>query len=338
MPRGREFRSIVRPDTGEKRRRILFVIASVAVTASLHLGVPAGPHAWHWLHLAGQKLYLVPIVAAAAWFGPAPTLWATATASLLFGIHVARDWQGFAMVQADQVAEIANFWIVGIVSAVLFQRQRRAFEEVHTAHQETLDALASSLELRERHTAGHSRRVRDYALLIARTMGLQDLRLLDSLALGALLHDIGKIGIPDRILLKPGALTPEEWQEMRRHPELGAALIGDISFLGHVRELVLSHHENFDGTGYPRELAGERIPLGARVFSVADAFDALTSHRPYQRAVSVADARVLIARGRGSRFDPRVVEAFLAVPIERFGGRHDATRAHALPPTRAPSK
>jgi HD-GYP domain-containing protein (c-di-GMP phosphodiesterase class II) len=134
------------------------------------------------------------------------------------------------------------------------------------------------------------------------------------LAHGVLLHDIGKIGIPDAILLKPGPLTPDEWKIMRTHPEIGRRLIERIPFLRGAVPIVYSHHEKWDGSGYPRALKGEDIPLGARIFSVVDAFDAMTFDRPYSRAVPFEAAKTEIKRCAGTHFDPAVVGAFLHVP------------------------
>ena len=300
------------------RDKVRVIAGGVLLTAAVHVVLPAGPHSWHWLHLLAQKLYYVPILMTASWFGVRATLGTTLAVTLFFGVHVLKDWAGLPMVQADQLAEIVNFWVVAIVAGLLFARERRALEEVRRAHGETLTALASSLELREPYTAGHSRRVREYALLLADEMGLAEEGLRSTLAMGALLHDVGKIGIPDRVLLKPGPLRDEEWHEMRRHPDLGAALIGNIAFLEPARELVRAHHEKYDGTGYPKGLAGEAIPLGARIFAVADAFDALTTERPYREALDPTEAERRIAAGRGSQFDPAVVDAFLRVPREAW--------------------
>ena len=294
------------------------VVAGVVAAGLLHAFTPAGPHAWHWLHLVAGKLYFLPILLAAAWFGARATAGVTLAVSALSAMHIARDWAGLPMVQAEEVAEIATFWLVGLVSSVLLRRERQAREATDVAHEETLAALAGSLELRERYTAGHSRRVRDYALLVADEMGLRDPAFLAGLAQGALLHDVGKIGIPDRILLKPAPLEREERAVMRQHPEMGASLLGDIASLRAARELILSHHERYDGAGYPRGLAGAAIPLAARIFTVADAFDALTTDRPYHEALSWEEAASKVADGRGSQFDPDAADAFLRVPFEAW--------------------
>jgi HD-GYP domain-containing protein (c-di-GMP phosphodiesterase class II) len=157
-------------------------------------------------------------------------------------------------------------------------------------------------------------------LLLADGLGLRDPAFRASLAQGALLHDVGKIGIPDDILLKPAPLGDGERAVMRRHPEMGASLVGDIAWLRAASLLVRAHHERYDGSGYPRGLAGAAIPLAARVFAVGDAFDALTTDRPYHDAVSWEEAASTIAEGRGSQFDPDIADAFLRIPFEEWSG------------------
>jgi HD-GYP domain-containing protein (c-di-GMP phosphodiesterase class II) len=148
-------------------------------------------------------------------------------------------------------------------------------------------------------------------------MGVVDPELTD-IYRGALLHDVGKIGIPDAILRKPGKLTTEEWVEMRRHPEIGYRILQGINFLEASREVVLSHQECYDGSGYPRGLKGKEIPLGARIFSVVDTLDAMTSDRPYRKALSQQAAREEIRKFSGTQFDPDVVQAFLAITEDEW--------------------
>ena len=188
-----------------------------------------------------------------------------------------------------------------------------AYRQLQETYRTTLEALGSALDTRDVGTEAHSRRVHGYALAIARECGMPEAEMTD-LAHGTLLHDIGKIGIPDAILLKPGPLTPEEWTVMRRHPEIGKRLLESIPFLRGAVPIVYCHHEKWDGSGYPRGLQGEAIPLGARIFSVVDALDAMTFDRPYSKAISFEAARTEIKRCAGSHFDPQVVEAFFRVP------------------------
>lgn len=171
-------------------------------------------------------------------------------------------------------------------------------------------SLAGALEARDDETEVHALRVSLYAERLAEELGIRDPEQLQRIRWGALLHDVGKIGLPDSVLRKPGPLTPEEWVLVRRHPQIGYELIRRLAFLGDAREIVRCHHEHFDGTGYPRHLRGEQIPLGARIFAVVDAFDAITSDRPYRPARSCREAQVEIRRVSGSQLDPAVVAAF----------------------------
>jgi response regulator RpfG family c-di-GMP phosphodiesterase len=190
----------------------------------------------------------------------------------------------------------------------------RHLEETYRA---TLEALGSAIDTRDVGTHAHSRRVRGYSLAIARAHGVPESDLSD-IEHGVLLHDIGKIGIPDAILLKPGPLTPAEWGVMRSHPEVGRRLIEKIPFLRGAVPIVYHHHERWDGTGYPLGLRGEGIPLGARIFAIADALDAMTFDRPYSRAISFETARDEIERCAGTHFDPNVVATFIRVPLQTF--------------------
>lgn len=184
-----------------------------------------------------------------------------------------------------------------------------ALREVENAYTNTLDALVAALDAREHETSDHSQRVVRYTLATAKVMGITEPDL-GEIARGALLHDIGKIGVPDAILLKPGPLTSFEWEEMRRHPDIGFQILRNIPFLRLPAEIVLSHQERWDGKGYPRGLRGEEIPLGARIFAVSDTLDAMTSDRPYRMGTSIATARAEITRCSGTQFDPEVVRAF----------------------------
>lgn len=310
----------------DARARDLAIATAVTMAAAaVHAFTPAGPHAWHVLHVASARLYYVPLLLAARSFGFRGAVVAASAVTALTVVSAAVGWAAWPMVQFEQVAEVATFWLVGLLAASLLGRERRAREATRAAHEETLAALAASLELRERYTAGHSRRVRDYALRLAEELDLREPAFLASLAQGALLHDIGKIGIPDWILLMPAPLGPQERLIMRRHPVLGAELVDRIGWLKPAGELILSHHERYDGAGYPRGLRGEDIPLAARVFAVADAFDALTTDRPYHAAVAWEDAAWTLAAGRGSQFDPATVDAFLRVPVEDWARIASAT-------------
>jgi len=187
-------------------------------------------------------------------------------------------------------------------------QQARAVE-AQSGFNATLVSLSKAIDLRDSDTEGHCRRVVEYSLMMGRYLKFSEEELL-RLCHGALLHDIGKIGVPDAILHKPGPLTEEEWTVMRTHPQLGALLVADVRQLEKAREVILAHHERFDGNGYPSGLAGDAVPLAARVFTIADAFDAMISDRPYRSAMSLAEARTEVRRCCGTQFDPTAVAAF----------------------------
>ncbi len=188
----------------------------------------------------------------------------------------------------------------------------RALRDLESAYSQTLWSLVAALDAREHETSNHSQRVVRYTLALARRLAIPE-RDLPAIGRGALLHDIGKIGVPDAILLKPARLTEDEWMEMRKHPQIGYDILNSISFLGPSADIVLSHQERFDGRGYPRGLSGETIPIGARIFAIADTFDAMTTDRPYRKGLPRDVARAEIGRWAGTQFDPRCAEAFLSI-------------------------
>ena len=189
---------------------------------------------------------------------------------------------------------------------------RKALKDISITYENTLMALVSALDAREHETSDHSIRVVEYTVAIANMIGLKGGEL-EEIGRGALLHDIGKIGVPDAVLLKPGKLTPDEWIEMRKHPDIGFHMIEPIPFLSVPATIVLSHQERWDGQGYPRNLARNEIHIGARIFAVADTLDAMTSDRPYRKGTTFANAVAEITRCGGSQFDPEVVKAFNAI-------------------------
>ncbi len=192
-----------------------------------------------------------------------------------------------------------------------------ALTQLEQSYDYTLEALGSALDLRDAETEGHCQRVTAFTISIAKAIGVAS-DSLPILARAAFLHDIGKMAIPDGILRKPGPLTDHEKEVMRTHCDIGYKMLTNIPFLRDAAEIVLSHQEFFDGSGYPRKLKGEEIPLGARIFAVADALDAMIADRPYRRALPVTHAREEITRCAGSQFDPRVVEVFLSIPDQHW--------------------
>jgi HD-GYP domain-containing protein (c-di-GMP phosphodiesterase class II) len=213
------------------------------------------------------------------------------------------DQQAFLEMLAGQAG-------IAIDNAGLFEHQQRAFADLNNAYDETLEGWASALELRDKETEGHTRRVTDQTIRLAQAMGVKKDDLVH-IYRGALLHDIGKIGIPDGIVLKPGPLTEEEREIMHMHPNYAYKMLSPISYLRDAVNIPYCHHEKWDGTGYPRGLKGLEIPLAARIFSVVDVWDALTSDRPYRNAWQDEKARQYIREQAGRQFDPEVVEAFL---------------------------
>jgi putative nucleotidyltransferase with HDIG domain len=188
-----------------------------------------------------------------------------------------------------------------------------ALELLTQSYDDTLEALGSALDLKDAETEGHSQRVTRYTILIAKTVPVP-LHYLEVLARAAFLHDIGKMAIPDKILRKPGPLDDSEKLIMKTHCDIGYNMLTRIPFLREAAEIVLAHQEFFNGTGYPRGLRGEQIPLGARIFSIADALDAMLSDRPYRNALPMSHAREEIRRCAGTQFDPKIVEVFLSIP------------------------
>jgi putative nucleotidyltransferase with HDIG domain len=193
-----------------------------------------------------------------------------------------------------------------------------ALQNVEGAYQNTLLALVAALDAREHETSDHSQRVVRYTLAIAERLGINGNEFTE-IGRGALLHDIGKIGVPDAILLKPGKLTPDEWVEMRKHPQMGFDMLKSIPFLNVPAQIVLSHQERFDGGGYPRKMQSNEIHIGARIFAIADTLDAMTCDRPYRKGTSYAAAREEIQRCSGTQFDPECVKAFMAITELELG-------------------
>lgn len=191
----------------------------------------------------------------------------------------------------------------------LNRSQQLLLVQLKQAYEASLIMLSNAIELRDQYTRGHVERVKNYSLMIARNMGLNYSQL-NALQFGSILHDIGKIYIRETILKKPGPLDNEEWVEMKRHPNIGAELIKDIEYLAMAIPVIRHHHERWDGMGYPLGLAGEEIPLEARIVAVADSFDAMSTVRVYQPTCDPQEAYSRILLGSGSQFDPNVVEAF----------------------------
>lgn len=298
-------------------RRIAWITFAVLIAVGAHIVTPVGPDLLHVVHLVLRKLLLVPVLLGAVWFGLRGALAVAAVTAVLFLFHVYSDWSGFTGENMNQLGETGSIFIVALLAGILVDREKAALREVTRSHEGALTALVSALDAREHDTQLHSLRVRAYALHLGECMGLNR-RELQQLGQGALLHDIGKIGIPDHLLLKPDKLSEEEWKLMRAHPAIGARILGAVPFLAPIADVARTHHEWYDGTGYPDGLRGEEIPLGGRIFAVVDVLDALTSDRPYHRKMGFEEARALIREEAGTHFDPEVVRAFLDVPVDTW--------------------
>ncbi len=198
-----------------------------------------------------------------------------------------------------------------------FKQERARSQQLRESYMATVRALSNAVEARDAYTGKHAERVAAYGLAIADALGLP-LSNTREIEFGFLLHDIGKVAIADAILYKPESLTEKERAVMEQHPVIGAEIVRGIAFLGEASDVVRYHHERWDGTGYPDGLAGEDIPLAARVFAVADVLDALTSDRPYRPASELSVARQTIVKQAGTHFDPGVIEAFRSIPDETF--------------------
>ena len=218
-------------------------------------------------------------------------------------LHPDKDWLDFMNVISGQTA-------IAIDSAMMYKELQRSNFELNLAYNATIDAWSRTLDLRDHNAEGHTQRVADIALKFAAITGFKDTDLIH-VQRGATLHDIGKVAIPDNILFKPGPLNQDEWEIMRQHPQYAVDLLSPIKYLERAMEIPHWHHEKWDGSGYPDRLGGEEIPFSARLFALADVYDALTSNRPYRRAWSGEEAIQYIQRQSGKHFDPKLVPEFL---------------------------
>lgn len=215
------------------------------------------------------------------------------------------EWLEFFETLGEQAA-------IAIENAMLFNDLQRSNLELTLAYDTTLEGWSRALDLRDKDTEGHTRRVTEMTERLATAFGIKEMDRLH-IRRGAILHDIGKMGIPDSILLKEGPLLDDEWKIMRQHPALAMGLLSSISYLQLALDIPYCHHERWDGTGYPRGLKGDEIPLAARIFAIVDVFDALTSDRPYRKAWSAQQSLEYISREKGGHFDPKVVDVFMRV-------------------------
>jgi putative nucleotidyltransferase with HDIG domain len=215
------------------------------------------------------------------------------------------DWRTFLQSLALQTT-------IGFDHVEMLENLKRSNRELALAYDETIKGWALALELREKEDRGHAERVASLSVRLAAALGYAG-ESLDNIRRGAFLHDIGKMAVPDNVLYKTGPLNPEEWVTMRKHPTDGYRILSDIDYLRPALDVVYNHHEKWDGSGYPRGLRGEEIPLSARIFAVVDVWDAITNDRPYRPAWSIADAQAYMMQQTGKHFDPRVIDVFLKI-------------------------
>ncbi len=300
-------------DTQPTMLRVVTIVVLVVSVTGAHWSTPMGEEYLHIIHILLRKLYLVPVVLTAIWFNLRAAMLTAGVISLLYTPHIIWQWSGQRAENFNQISEIVTIWLTAAISGLFSDAEKGALKRLARAYEGVVTALVAALDVREHDTELHSLRVRAFTLRLARELQVET-RFRRVYALGALLHDIGKIGIPDNILLKRGSLSDDEWDRIREHPELGRRIIAPVHFLNDAREIVYTHHEKYDGYGYPQGLVGVEIPMGARIFAVADVFDALTSVRSYKEAMTYDEARREIESCRETHFDPIVVDAFLNVP------------------------
>jgi HD-GYP domain-containing protein (c-di-GMP phosphodiesterase class II) len=226
-----------------------------------------------------------------------------------------------------------DVYAIDFRSTYLAERHRSqelaaALAELELTYNATVQGLAVAVEAKDECTGGHIRRVMRYGMMLTNLIAPEHAND-PQFQYGFLLHDVGKLSVPDLVLTKTGPLTEGEWELMRQHPDSGRSILADIPFLAGAREIVHAHHERWDGTGYPRGLAGEEIPLGAQIFPICDAFDAMTSDRPYRKALFIETALGEIRRGAGTQFRPDAVEAFLSLPLDELEVVRDDMRARS---------
>jgi len=295
----------------QRSKRIGGILLALAAVSALHFlssTSGTGAHLWH-IFLA--RLYFLPIVAAAVWFGFGAALATAVAAGILYALHSWANWPD-AMLRMEQAGELASFLILAAVAGALSSWERRSRERARRAEQERIGtavaALTETLAARDPETGEHSKRVAVLAEKFGAFLGLPPIQT-RSLYLAGLLHDIGKIGIRDDVLLKAGSLSAEEQRQIREHPGIARKILAPVGF-AEVVDTIAAHHENLDGSGYPEGLRGGQIPVGGRVLSIVDTYDALRSSRPYREPLSDSEVRLAMTGMAGSKLDPELLEAF----------------------------
>ena len=291
--------------------RIYLIAGSILLLTSAHYFTAMAEVEVHDLF---RRLYFLPIIYAAYSFGLRGGLATAACVSVLYLPFIFLRIHGAAQ-QFDQYLELAVFNGIGLITGLLSQKEKEAFRRLENLTLGVIRSLVTAIEAKDPYTKGHSVRVMQIAMILGRIMNLPSSEL-RKLKIGALLHDIGKIAIDLSILHKHSKLQDSEFEIVKKHPEWGVHILGEIEELKNVLPIVLHHHEKYDGTGYPSSLSKKEIPLYSRIVSVADTFDALTSNRPYRKALSISDALNEMKSASGNSLDPEIVDLFLSPRIQ----------------------
>ena len=303
------------------RRSIALLAASVLLLAALHASVGVGTHPRHVIHVILGGLYLLPIIAGALRFGFSGGICTALAVSIAYLGHILTAWSGQKMENANQFAMMAVYLLVGSVAGFLVRARDRE-QALRLADQrraersaliEGISGLVEALGFRDEYTRKHSERVAELAVAIGKRRGLSGERL-EALRLAGLMHDLGKIGVRDDILFKPESLTPEERVRVEKHPEIAAEILRRIHGAREIAEIVLCHHERPDGSGYPRGLQADRIPLEARILRVADVYSALADERRYKPALSPQEALDRMAEWGAGNLDMESLRVLRALP------------------------
>ena len=288
------------------------VLAAVLFLTVLHFLVAAGTHELHVIHIVLGGMFLLPIIAAALWFGLRGSLAVTALISVAYYIYVRVAWPNQPMENANQYAMIVVYWVIGGVAGMLVNLEEKEKERTLKAEREVIiegiAGLSNALRFKDEYTRRHSEHVARLAVRIGTRLGLPPERL-DIIRLAGIVHDVGKIGVRDDVLLKPHELSPEEWILVRQHPIIAAEILNPIRGTEEIASIVVAHHECPDGSGYPRGLKGDEIPVEARIIRVADVFASIVEERPYKPATGVVQAMAIIDQLAGTKVDKAAARA-----------------------------
>ena len=288
------------------RLKILAILVVISGLTGAHFLVAHGTHGLHEIHIVLGGMYLIPIIAAALWFGLRGGLATTALISFAYYAHIRLSWPGQPMENANQFAMIVVYWIVGTVAGVLVnletQERKLRLKAEREAIIQGIAGLSNALRFRDEYTRNHSEHVSRLAVQIGERLGLSEERL-DLVRLAGLVHDVGKIGIRDDVLLKPHDLSAEELAAVKQHPIIAAEILRPIRGAKEIAEIVLAHHECPDGSGYPRGCKGEETSVEARIVRVADVFSSLIEERPYKPAMEMTRAMEICKGLAGTKLD-----------------------------------